>query len=197
LCQQPDRKGGQLWFTSNIALLDWPSLTVGLLTLGYMNLIQAQTSEEIEQARQLFKEYAAWLQIDLCFQNFEKELGELPGDYASPDGRLMLAYDDEELAGCVALRKIDEGICEMKRLFLRDKFRGKGSGRFLIEAIISEAKQIGYERMRLDTLPPKMDKAIALYNELGFKEIEPYYNNPVPGAMFMELSLNKRVWNFR
>jgi len=162
-----------------------------------MNLIQAQTSEEIEQARQLFTEYAAWLQIDLCFQNFEKELAELPGDYAPPDGRLMLAYDDGELVGCVALRKIGEDVCEMKRLFLRDKFRGKGLGRSLIEAIIREAKQIGYERMRLDTLPPRMDKAIALYNELGFKEIEPYYNNPVPGAMFMELSLNKRVWNFR
>ena len=151
-----------------------------------MNLIQAQTSEEMDQARQLFEDYAAWLEIDLCFQNFEKELAELPGDYASPDGRLMLAYDDEELAACVALRKIDEGICEMKRLFLRDRFRGKGLGRSLIEAIIREAKQIGYEHMRLDTLPPKMDRAIALYHELGFKEIEPYYNNPVPGAMFME-----------
>ena len=157
-----------------------------------MNFIQAHTFEEIEQARQLFREYSAWLQIDLCFQGFEEELAELPGDYASPGGRLLLAYDDGELAGCVALRKIDEGICEMKRLFLRDRFRGKGLGRSLIEAIINEAKQIGYERMRLDTLPPKMDKAIALYNELGFKEIEPYYNNPVPGAMFMELSLNER-----
>ena len=154
-----------------------------------MNLIEAQTSEEVEQARQLFKEYAAWLQIDLCFQGFEKELAELPGDYAPPDGRLLLAYDDAQLVGCVALRKIGEGVCEMKRLFLRDKFRGKGLGRSLIEAIINEAKQIGYERMRLDTLPPKMDKAIALYRSYGFKEIEPYYNNPVPGAMFMELSL--------
>ncbi|HBB96373.1 MAG TPA: GNAT family N-acetyltransferase [Blastocatellia bacterium] len=148
---------------------------------------------EIEQARQLFKEYSTWLQIDLCFQGFEQELAELPGDYAPPHGRLLLAYDDGELAGCVALRKIDEGVCEMKRLFVRDRFRGKGLGRSLIEAIISEAKQIGNERMRLDTLPPKMDKAIALYNELGFKEIEPYYNNPVPGAMFMELSLNEGV----
>ena len=157
-----------------------------------MELIQAHTSEEIEEARHLFTEYAAWLQIDLCFQKFEKELAELPGDYAAPDGRLLLAYDDGESVGCVALRKIGEGLCEMKRLFVRDKFRGKGLGRSLIEAIISEAKQIGYERMRLDTLPPKMDKAIALYNELGFKEIDPYYNNPVPGAMFMELSLNER-----
>ena len=156
-----------------------------------MQLIQAQSSDEIEQARQLFKEYAAWLEIDLCFQNFEKELADLPGDYAPADGRLLLAYDDGVLVGCVALRKIGEDICEMKRLFLRDRFRGQGLGRSLIDAIINEAKQIGYKRMRLDTLPPKMDKAIALYKELGFKEIDPYYNNPVPGAMFMELSLDE------
>ena len=154
-----------------------------------VKLIQAQSADDIEQARRLFKEYAAWLEIDLCFQNFEKELAELPGDYAPPDGRLLLAYDDGELAGCVALRKIDEDICEMKRLFLRDRFRGKGLGRSLIDAIISEAKQIGYERMRLDTLPPKMNDAIALYRRYGFKEIEPYYNNPVPGAKFMEMNL--------
>src|SRR5437870_2653641 len=152
-------------------------------------LIRATSPVQIDQARELFKEYAAWLEIDLCFQNFEKELAELPGDYAPPDGRLLLAYDDGELAGCVALRKIDEDICEMKRLFLRDRFRGKGLGRSLIDAIISEAKQIGYERMRLDTLPPKMNDAIALYRRYGFKEIEPYYNNPVPGAKFMEMNL--------
>ena len=156
-----------------------------------MQLIQAQSSEEIEQARQLFKEYAAWLEINLCFQNFEKELADLPGDYATPNGRLLLAYDDNESAGCVALRKIDDGICEMKRLFVRDKFRGQGLGRSLIDAIISEAKDIGYKRMRLDTLPPKMNDAIALYRSFGFEEIEPYYKNPVPGAMFMELRLRK------
>src|SRR6059058_1855488 len=105
-------------------------------------IVRAHSLDDIKGARSLFREYAAWLEIDLCFQNFEKELAELPGDYESPDGRLMLAYDDEELAGCVALRKIDKGICEMKRLFLRDKFRGKGLGRSLIEAIIREAKQI-------------------------------------------------------
>ena len=168
-----------------------PSLTLGLLTLSHVKLIQAQTSEEIEQARQLFKEYAAWLEIDLCFQNFEKELAGLPGDYAPAEGRLLLAYDNGELAGCVALRRIDAGVCEMKRLFVREQFRGQSLGRTLIEAIIKEANRIGYDRMRLDTLPPKMDKAIALYNELGFKEIEPYYNNPVPGAMFMELNLKR------
>src|SRR3989442_14349484 len=114
-----------------------------------MQLIQAQSSEEIEQARQLFKEYAAWLEIDLCFQNFEKELADLPGDYAPPEGRLLLAFDDTELAGCIALRKLGKAICEMKRLFVRPEFQGKGLGRQLVNAIIDEARAIGYERMRL------------------------------------------------
>ena len=146
-------------------------------------------AQYIDSARQLFREYSTWLEIDLCFQNFEKELAELPGDYAPPDGRLLLALHDERIAGCVALRKIGEGVCEMKRLFVRPEFRGKGIGRSLIEAIIREAKEIGYERMRLDTLPPKMNDAIVLYRSYGFKEIAPYYNNPVPGAKFMELLL--------
>jgi putative acetyltransferase len=152
-------------------------------------IIQAHSSEDVENARELFREYEAWLDVDLCFQSFEKELAELPGKYAAPDGRLLLAVDDGKVAGCAALRKIGDGICEIKRLFLRADFRGHGLGRRLAEAIILEAKQIGYERMRLDTLPPKMNDAIALYCFLGFKEIEPYYNNPVPGAKFMELDL--------
>ena len=153
------------------------------------NIIQSQSAEEITHARELFKEYESWLEVDLCFQSFEKELAELPGKYAPPDGRLLLAMHNGQLAGCAALRKIDHGICEIKRLFLRPQFRGQGLGRQLAEAIIREAKQIGYERMRLDTLPPKMNDAIALYCSLGFKEIEPYYDNPVPGAKFMELDL--------
>jgi putative acetyltransferase len=158
-----------------------------------MKLIQAQTTEDIDTVRQLFREYSDWLQIDLCFQNFEKELADLPGDYAAPDGRLLLAYDDSQLVGCVALRRIDKDVCEMKRLFLREEFRGKGLGRTLIQAIIREAKQAGYERMRLDTLPPKMDDAIALYRYYGFRQIAPYYDNPVSGAIFMELDLREEL----
>jgi putative acetyltransferase len=152
-------------------------------------IIRASSPADIELLRTLFREYEAWLQIDLCFQNFEKELAELPGAYAPPDGRMLILFENAKPAGCVALRKLGEGVCEMKRLFVRETFRGKGFGRNLIGAIISEARLIGYERMRLDTIPPKMNNAIALYQAFGFKEIEPYCNNPVPGAKFMELNL--------
>lgn len=154
-----------------------------------MKLIQVQNSEQVDQARQLFREYQMWLQIDLCFQNFADELAGLPGEYAPPDGRLLLAHEGYELAGCVALRRIDQDTSEMKRLFLREEFRGRGLGRELIQAIIREAKDIGSQRMRLDTLPPKMNDAIALYRSYGFKEIAPYNHNPVAGAIFMELDL--------
>jgi GNAT superfamily N-acetyltransferase len=154
-----------------------------------MQIVSATKPDHISAARRLFREYESWLQIDLCFQNFEKELANLPRDYAPPAGRLLLAYEDSQLAGCVALRRIDEGVCEMKRLFLRGDFRGKGLGRQLIEAIIGEAKKIDYQRMRLDTLPPKMNDAIQLYRSYGFREIGPYYKNPVTGALFMELDL--------
>lgn len=154
-----------------------------------MKLIQAQSAEEITSARELFKEYAAGLGIDLCFQSFEKELAELPGGYAPPAGRLLIAIDENQTAGCVALRKIAEGVCEMKRLYVRPEFRGTGLGHTLAEAIILAAREIGYQRMRLDTLPGKMDRAIAMYRSLGFKEIGPYYSNPVEGALFVELEL--------
>ena len=150
---------------------------------------QVEGDEDVKQARELFREYEAWLGLDLCFQNFEKELAELPGAYAPPTGRLLLAYENDQLVGCVALRKLSDGVCEMKRLFLRPEFHGQGRGRELAQRIIDEARRAGYERMRLDTLPEQMGKAIALYRSLGFREIEPYYDNPVTGAIFLELSL--------
>jgi GNAT superfamily N-acetyltransferase len=145
--------------------------------------------EDTQHARDLFREYEAWIEVDLCFQSFEKELTGLPGDYAAPDGRLLLAFEDGRLAGCIALRKLERGVCEMKRLFVRPEFHGKGIGRQLVDAIVRAAREIGYRKMRLDTLPPKMNKAIAIYRSVGFKEIEPYYDNPVPGATFLELVL--------
>jgi len=125
----------------------------------------------------------------LCFQNFDKELAELPGDYAPPDGRMLLATYEGQLAGCVALHKLDGAICEMKRLYLRPKFRGKGLGRVLAETVIHQARQIGYKRMRLDTVEPMMKDAVAMYRRLGFKEIAPYRPNPISGTLYLELEL--------
>jgi ribosomal protein S18 acetylase RimI-like enzyme len=153
-----------------------------------VKLLWAETDGQIEEARGLFNEYAGTTGIDLCFQNFGQELAGLPGDYAPPTGRLILARSDEGSAGCVALRKIDESLCEMKRLYVRPAFRGTGLGRTLAEAAIREACEIGYARMRLDTLPV-MRKAIALYRSLGFREIKPYRFNPVEGTLYMELDL--------
>jgi len=156
-----------------------------------MKLTQVQSDEEVHKARELFEEYAASLGISLCFQNFDKELAELPGDYVPPNGRLFLADENDRTAGCVALRRIGEGIGEMKRLYVRPQFRGQGLGRNLTRAVIEAAREIGYHVIRLDTLPGKMDPAIAIYRSLGFKNIEPYYNNPVPDAAFMELLLDE------
>jgi GNAT superfamily N-acetyltransferase len=150
---------------------------------------EAESPTQIVQARELFLEYAQSLGFSLCFQNFDKELAGLPGDYAPPDGRLLLAECEGQLAGCVALHKLEAGVCEMKRLYLRSPFRGKGRGRTLAERIIAEARQIGYRRMRLDTVEPVMKDAVAMYRKLGFKEVEPYCTNPISGAMYMELEL--------
>lgn len=150
---------------------------------------QAETPEQIEETRRLFREYEAWLGIDLCFQNFKKELADLPGKYAKPSGRLLLISQENQTVGCVALRKINVEICEMKRLFVRENFHGLGLGKMLIEKLIAEAQIIGYEKMRLDTLPDKMPLALKLYKSYGFYEVPPYYNNPHADALFMELDL--------
>jgi GNAT superfamily N-acetyltransferase len=154
-----------------------------------LNIFEANSDHDIEQARRLFKEYESGLGISLCFQNFDNELKNLPGDYAPPDGRLFLATENDQLAGCIALRKLTPGICEMKRLFVRPEYRGTGLGRLLTARIIDEARKLGYTKMRLDTLPGRMDKAIALYRSIGFVEIAPYYTHAVEDAIFMELDL--------
>jgi carbonic anhydrase len=153
-------------------------------------IIQAETPEQIEEIRRLFREYEAWLGLDLCFQGFEEELANLPGKYAKPDGRLFLALVDKKSAGCIALRKLEEGVCEMKRLYIRDKFRGLGLGQTLIEKLIEEARLTGYRKMRLDTLPDKMAKAVKLYESYGFREIPAYYYNPYGETLFMELVIS-------
>ena len=152
-------------------------------------IIHATSPAQFAQARELFLEYAQSLGFSLCFQSFDKELAGLPGDYAPPDGRLLLADYQGQLAGCVALHKLEPGICEMKRLYLRPQFRGKGLGQALAQAIISEARNIGYQKMRLDTVEPLMKDAVAMYRQFGFREIGPYRPNPIKGAMYMELKL--------
>jgi len=154
-------------------------------------IISAETPEQINEARKLFREYEAWLGVDLCFQNFEKELANLPGKYAKPDGRLFLISVKNQTAGCIALRKIADGVCEMKRLYVREQFRGLGLGKMLIEKLIEEAQAVGYKKMRLDTLPDKMPPVVKLYKSYGFCEISPYYDNPHRETLFMELDLNK------
>ena len=154
-----------------------------------LNIVQAITDLEIAETRAVFREYEAWLNLDLCFQGFEEELAQLPGKYAAPDGRLLLAYSDGDLAGCIALRKLEVGICEMKRLYVRDAFRGRKIGVQLVERLIGDAREIGYEKMRLDTYPAKMAKAVSLYESHGFRQIEPYYENPYDCVLFMELFL--------
>jgi len=153
-----------------------------------LRAITSPTDPRIEDARALFVEYAASLGVDLSFQGFEEELRAFPAGYLPPHGALVLASCDEEPAGCVAMRDLAGGSCEMKRLYVRPAWRGLGLGESLARAVIRAAREAGYDRMRLDTLPG-MGAARALYRSLGFTEIAPYYHNPISGTAYMERSL--------
>lgn len=155
-----------------------------------LRMTQASSPAQIAQVRELFLEYAKSLGFSLCFQSFDQELAGLPGDYSPPEGRLLLAEYEGQVAGCVALHKLEPGIGEMKRLYLRPAFRGKGLGRRLAETILNEARSIGYQRVRLDTVERMMRDAVGLYRALGFREIAPYRANPMEGTLYMELVLS-------
>jgi putative acetyltransferase len=151
-------------------------------------IIQAESRDDLETAKALIEEYTTSLGLNLDFQYFDCELRQFPGDYAPPKGRVLLAKSENQVAGCVCLRRLVGDVCEMKRLYVKLEYRGRAIGKQLALAVIQEAKLIGYGRMRLDTLST-MPAAIALYVTLGFTRIEPYYENPVAGAMFFELKL--------
>jgi len=153
-----------------------------------VQIVVAERGARLIQARELFEAYAAALDFSLDFQDFEAELAGLPGDYAAPHGCLLLALDGDQATGCVALRRWDQGVSEMKRLYVRPQERRGGTGRALVQAVIAAARRLGYKRMRLDTVPA-MESARALYRALGFEPIAPYRYNPVPGTEFMELVL--------
>jgi carbonic anhydrase len=156
-----------------------------------LNLEEAHSGPLLEEVRALLVEYTTSLGVDLCFQGFDSELALLPGAYAPPRGRILLARIDGAPAGCVALRPLESGVCEMKRLYVRPAYRGRALGRTLVLAIMDAARAIGYERMRLDTLPV-MNEAIALYESLGFQPIPEYRFNPIEGARFFEIDLTRR-----
>ena len=152
-------------------------------------ILQVVCPIEIAQARELFLEYAESLGFSLCFQSFDKELAELPGDYAPPRGRLLLATCAGELAGCVALHDLGENVAEMKRLYVRPQYRGKRIGFALVQRLLAEASEIGYHSIRLDTVEPVMKDAVKMYRRLGFREISPYRTNPIAGALYMQMDL--------
>lgn len=154
-----------------------------------LQISHIRNDNDIVTVRCLFREYEDKMGLDLCFQGFEAELASLPGNYAEPSGRLLIAAIDDSVAGCIALKKVDAETCEMKRLFVREEFRGQRIGIALIERLIADAREIGYKRLRLDTFPPIMSKAVELYRIYGFREIEPYNSDPHPELMFMEMDL--------
>jgi len=154
-----------------------------------IDLLHATLPEHIEQARSLFLEYGDSLGFSLCFQSFDEEVKSLPGAYGPPHGVLLLARCGDHASGCIALRKLGDGICEMKRLYVRPADRGRGLGRILVGRLIVEARAIGYELMRLDTIESAMKDAVALYRRMGFRDIAPYSSIPIESALWMELRL--------
>jgi ribosomal protein S18 acetylase RimI-like enzyme len=154
------------------------------IAIGY-----ARGPDDMEEIRRLFREYQVWLDVDLCFQGFEDELAALPGKYAEPAGCLLLARDGDAVAACVGMWPLEEGTCEMKRLYVRRAWRRRGLGRRLAEAIVAEGRARGYRRVRLDTLP-QLVEAKKLYESMGFTEIPAYYRNPLDGVTYMELALD-------
>ncbi|HZL85084.1 MAG TPA: GNAT family N-acetyltransferase [Candidatus Krumholzibacteria bacterium] len=153
-----------------------------------LEIVTATTPAHMAQVRELLVEYAAWLGISLCFQGFDEELESLPGRYAPPGGLLLLGLDGDRPVCCIGVRPMEDGVCEMKRLYVRPSHRGQGVGEFLVMMAVGKAECIGYKSMRLDTLPV-MATARQLYRRLGFREIEPYYTNPVEGVVYMEIAL--------
>ena len=171
----------------------------------HLSIVPADNAVRIEAVRELFREYAASLSFDLCFQGFEEELARLPGEYAPWSGMLLIGLVDDQLAGCVALRRLEgeaagshgelfggSDVCEMKRLYVRPEYRGCGLGRVLVDAVLNSGAAIGYRVMRLDTVPSEMGAAVEMYRKLGFVEIPPYRKNPIAGAKYMEIDL--KLW---
>lgn len=153
-----------------------------------MKIIEASSTEHIDIARRLFREYQVFLGEDLCFQGFEEELASLPGKYADPTGSILIAEHNDDFVGCVAVRPLEGETCEMKRLYVKPEAQGMRAGEKLAELIIEKASELGYKKMQLDTLQ-RLDKALSLYKKLGFKRISPYYGNPLDEVIYLELEL--------
>lgn len=151
-----------------------------------VEIIEAKSKKDLESAAMLFREYQSFLDVDLCFQDFEQELATLPGKYAEPKGAILIAKQGEDVIGCVGVRPIKDNICEMKRLYVKPENQGASAGKLLAESIIKKAKTLGYKKMQLDTLE-KLVPALKLYEQLGFKRINPYYANPLDEVVYLEL----------
>ena len=151
--------------------------------------LRPATDADLPEVKALLREYHAWTGVDLCFQGFERELADLPGDYVAPSGLLLVATIDGAIVGCVAAHRWSHDACEMKRLYVRDAARGTGCGLALVERVLAWAREAGYRRVVLDTLPA-MDRAQRMYERLGFRDVPPYRENPVPGARYLELRLD-------